>query len=121
MLTGTPGLILAGLPELINTDWNTVSIMSWIGLLYASILALVTAYAIWNTSVRVVGSSKTAIYACITPVVAALISWFQLNERLVPLQIIGAALIISGILFTRRKTKDGKQIIHNENEIHVSA
>jgi drug/metabolite transporter (DMT)-like permease len=120
MLTGTPGLLLAGAPQLWHMQWQRVEPSGWLGLAFTSLFSLVLAYVIWNTSVRAVGSSRTAIYACATPLVAALVSWLMLGERFVALQAVGAAFIIAGVLLTRR-TSRGKVAERIENEIHASA
>jgi drug/metabolite transporter (DMT)-like permease len=100
--TGTPGLVLAGLPGMLAVEWRGVPTVAWASIAYASVLSLGVAYLIWNASVARVGSSRTAVYMCITPVVAALVAWGVLGERLHPLQGVGAAFILLGILLTRR-------------------
>jgi drug/metabolite transporter (DMT)-like permease len=100
--TGTPGLVLAGVPGMLALDWGAVPVVAWGSIAYAAVLSLGVAYLIWNASVARVGSSRTAIYMCVTPVVAALVAWLVLEERLVPLQGGGAVLIVVGVLLTRR-------------------
>ncbi len=102
MLTGTPGLVLVGWPELLRIDWKDVSLVVWGALAYSSVFALVIAYLLWNNSVRAVGGSRTAVYTCITPIIAALIAWPLLGEQPTLLQAGGAALIIIGVLLARR-------------------
>ncbi len=102
MLTGVPGLILVSLPELLRVEWAAVSGTAWAGLTYSTVLALVLSYVLWNNSVRVAGSNRTAIYGCAIPLVAALAAWPLLGEVPVPLQGVGAVLIIGGVLLTRR-------------------
>ena len=100
--TGTPGLLLAGIPGMLAVKWGAVPTVAWASIAYASVLSLGVAYLIWNASVARVGSSRTAVYMCITPVVAALVAWGVLGERLHPMQGVGASLILLGILLTRR-------------------
>ncbi len=100
--TGTPGLIAIGAGEMLAVDWLRVPAPAWGGLAYSSVLSLIVAYLIWNTSVQRVGSSRTAIYMCVTPLVAAVVAWLTLGERLVPLQGAGAVLIVTGVLLTRK-------------------
>ena len=100
--TGTPGLVLAGLPGMLAVDWANVPTVAWGSMAYASVLSLGVAYLIWNASVVRVGSSRTAVYMCITPIVAALVAWAVLGERPLPLQAAGATLILGGVLLTRR-------------------
>ncbi|MCA1616440.1 MAG: DMT family transporter [Acidobacteria bacterium] len=118
MLVGTPGILLAGLPQLARGEWLAASWAAWAGLAYSAVFALVVAYAIWNASVRAVGSSRTAVYSCLIPVVAALVSWPALGERPGRAQAFGAALIIAGILLTRRRAQGAGGAAE---ELHVSS
>lgn len=101
MLTGTPGLVIAGLPDIIHTPWAAVSPAAWAGVAYSTFLALLVAYTLWNTSVAEVGPSRTAVYNCLIPVVALALAWLTLGERPALLQLTGAALIVGGVLVAR--------------------
>jgi drug/metabolite transporter (DMT)-like permease len=61
----------------------------------------VVAYLLWNRSVKAIGGARTAIYMCLTPVVAVFGAWLLLGERPHALQAIGAVFIIVGVLLTR--------------------
>lgn len=102
MITGAPGLLLVSLPQLLAVDWAGVGAAAWGGLAYSSLFALVVAYVLWNNSVRVAGSTRTAIYGCAIPMCAALFAWPILGEQPTWLQAAGAALIVAGVLLTRR-------------------
>jgi drug/metabolite transporter (DMT)-like permease len=101
-LLGLPGLLLVGGAELAQVAWHEIGLMGWLGIAYSTLLAIVLAYLLWNTSVRKVGSNRTAIFGCAIPLVAALVAWPVLGEQPVLLQGIGALLIIGGVLLTRR-------------------
>lgn len=103
MITGTPGLILLGLPGLAQTDWSRAGGTALFGIFYSAVLALVTCYLLYNRNVRLIGGVKTTIYGCVIPVIAAAIAWPVLGERPTGLQAVGAILIIAGVLVTRRK------------------
>jgi drug/metabolite transporter (DMT)-like permease len=100
-IAGTPGLLLAGLPGMFRVHWDRVSPAAWLALGYASLLSLVVAYLLWNRSVKAVGGTRTAVYMCLTPLVAVLGAWLLLGERPHPLQGVGAGFIIAGVLLTR--------------------
>ncbi len=102
MITGVPGMLLVSLPDWSTVAWSHVSLQAWLALAYATLLALVLAYALWNNSVRVAGSARTAIYGCAIPLVATLIAWPLIGEQPTWVQGIGGVLIISGVLLTRR-------------------
>ena len=100
-IAGTPGLVLAGLPGLVRMEWGAVPGTAWAALGYATVFSLVVAYMLWNRSVQTVGGTRTAIYMCVTPLVAVLAAWLILGEHAQPLQGVGAVLIIAGVLLTR--------------------
>jgi len=95
---GTPGLVLLGLPGLVRQDWGAVSARTWGALAYAALLSLVFAYVLYNRAVQGIGSARTAIYNCLTPIVAMGVAWLTLGETLRPLQLGGVALVIAGVL-----------------------
>jgi len=100
-IAGTPGLVLAGIPGGLHLDWAEVTPVAWAGLGYAAVFSLVFAYLLWNRSVKAVGGTRTAIYMCVTPLVAITGAWLLLGERPHPLQGAGAILIVAGVLLTR--------------------
>jgi drug/metabolite transporter (DMT)-like permease len=100
-IAGTPGLVLAGLPGTFQVDWANITLEAWLAVGYASVFSLVVAYLLWNRSVKAVGGTRTAIYMCLTPLVAVLGAWLMLGERPHPLQGVGAVFIIAGVLLTR--------------------
>jgi drug/metabolite transporter (DMT)-like permease len=102
MLTGAPGLLLLGGQDLRRLDWSALSPKAWTGVAYSTLLAIVVAYALWNNAVRVVGSARTAIFNSAIPLVAMIAAWPLLGEHPRRLQIGGAVLIVSGVLFSRR-------------------
>jgi drug/metabolite transporter (DMT)-like permease len=78
-----------------------VGTSAWLAVAYSSVLSLVVAYLLWNRSVKAIGGARTAIYMCLTPVVAVFGAWLLLGERPRPLQGVGAVFIIAGVLLTR--------------------
>jgi len=100
-IAGTPGLVLAGLPGVVRADWSSVTAQGWAALGYAAVFSLVIAYLLWNRSVQTVGGTRTAIYMCVTPLVAVTGAWLLLGERPHPMQGFGAVLIVAGVLLTR--------------------
>ncbi len=102
LVTGTPGLVLAGLPGLIHTDWARIGVTTYFGLFYSAGLSLVMCYLLYNRNVRLIGGVKTTVYTCAIPLAATLIAWPVLGEKPVWMQAVGAVLIIAGVLATRR-------------------
>ncbi|MBA3554891.1 MAG: DMT family transporter [Gemmatimonadales bacterium] len=100
-LAGAPGLVLAGVPQILSMDWDGVGLEGWGAFAYATILSLLVAYLIWNRSVQAVGPSRTVVYMCVTPLIAVIAAAVLLGERPQPLQGAGAVLIIAGVVLTR--------------------
>ncbi|MEZ4587591.1 MAG: DMT family transporter [Gemmatimonadales bacterium] len=98
---GTPGLLLIGWPELRQVRWDQLGAGTWFGLLYSGILAIGVAYLLWNAAVKHIGGSRTAIYNSVIPVVALAVAWLALGEQPGPGQGVGAALVITGVLYSR--------------------
>ena len=103
MLTGAPGVILMGLPSVMELKVESIGPGAWFGLVYSALIPLVLAYVVWSRSVQAVGSSRTAIYNSGTPVVAAVTAWLVRGEQPTGLQIAGAVLVICGVLVSRRR------------------
>lgn len=95
---GTPGLVLLGAPGLFKVEWSAVSTKTWAALLYAALLSLVFSYILYNRAVQAIGSGRTAIYNCFTPLVAMLVAWLTLGEVPLPLQFLGVVLVVGGVL-----------------------
>ncbi len=102
LITGTPGLVIAGIPSVRRMDWHAVSSRGWGGLAYATLLSLVVAYLLWNRGVRQIGPSRAAIFTTLTPLVATLTAIAVLGERPGLLHLAGGAMIIAGVLVSRR-------------------
>lgn len=98
---GSAGLVALGLPDLFQAPLADVSGMAWGGVFYAGVMAVGLAYILWNRGVRRIGSSRTAAYQNLVPVVALLVAWAWLGEQPTGLQIGGAAVILAGVSLAR--------------------
>jgi len=56
---------------------------------------------IWSYGVRKIGSTRTAIYSNITPIVALLVAWPALGESPTVGQLAGAVVIFAGVYLVR--------------------
>jgi len=99
---GTVGLLILGAPSLAGTDYAGVSTGAWLAVVYAGILALAVAYVAWYRGVEKIGSSRTAIYSHLIPVVALAVAWVWIGEVPTILQLLGAVVIIGSLSLARR-------------------
>lgn len=104
MLTGTPGLILMGIPGLLGLKWSTVRPTAWGGLAYSTLLSLVASYILWSRGVQNLGPSRAALFMCLTPLVATLVAMVLLGEQPSLAHLIGGGLIVSGVVLGNAHT-----------------
>ncbi|MCH7824943.1 MAG: EamA family transporter [Acidobacteria bacterium] len=102
MVAGAVPLLAMGLPEIVSIRVDEVSLASWAGLFYSALLALVFGYIGWSHGVQAIGSTRTASYVNLIPVVATATAWVWLGERLSAPQLLGATAVIAGIALSRR-------------------
>jgi drug/metabolite transporter (DMT)-like permease len=101
MAIGASLYVALAVPALVRTNWQVISPTSWMLMTLSSLLALAFAYIIWYTAVQRMGSSRTAIYSNLTPIVAMVVAAAWLGEPLGPAQMLGAATILGGVFITR--------------------
>lgn len=101
MVGGAIPLVIASAPALIATNWASVSRGGWFALFYSSVISMVVAYFFWYRGLRILGPTRTAVYANVQPIVALLVAWAFLSETPTIFQGVGAATIIAGVFLTR--------------------
>ncbi len=101
MTIGAVLFAIVSVPWLVSTDWRTISAGSWLAMMLSSLLALAFSYMIWYTAVQRIGSSRTALYSNLTPVVAMVVAALWLGEHITAIQIAGAATILAGLFVAR--------------------
>lgn len=98
---GTVGLLAMGALPLLRTSVRDVPLAGWLGVLYAGLLGIGVAYALWYRGVQRLGSTRTAAFSNLVPVVALAVAWAWLGEVPSALQIVGAAVIIASVSVAR--------------------
>ena len=98
---GAVPLIALSIPDLKKQDWSAIPALTWAGLAYSMLFALVAAYILWYRSVRDVGNLRTAIYSNLVPVFGALSGVLILGEKVTTGLLGGGVCIFAGILLTR--------------------
>ena len=102
ILVALPFLVTLAIPHVGDVPWTSISPWVWAALLYSGALSTGIAVLTWNLGVRLVGSSQTAIYGNLTPLVAVAAAFLVLHESATPGQLLGGALILLGVYWMRR-------------------
>ncbi|MCC7032461.1 MAG: DMT family transporter [Acidobacteria bacterium] len=93
---------LVAMPALVHVEWHAISALSWTLMAASAVFAMAFAYLIWYTSVQAAGSTRTAAWSNVTPVIAMLIAAVWLGEPIAANHVIGSAAIFTGLFITRR-------------------
>lgn len=101
MAIGTVLFLPTAIGDFQRTEWASVAPVAWISLVFSSLLALNFAYTAWYHGVRHLGASRTSLYSNLVPAAALLLAIVWLGERLVGMRLLGAGLVLVGLLVTR--------------------
>jgi len=101
MSSGALLLVSIAMPGLVRLDWTAITLTEWGAVAYAGIGALVIAYLLFYRGVRILGATRTAMYGNLQPIIALSFAWAMLGERPTGWQILGASLIMGGLLLSR--------------------
>ena len=99
MLVG--GIFQAGL-SVIDGEWQTfrfvdVTMISWLALLYLIVLGSILAFNCYLWLLTQVSAAAVTTYALINPVIAICLGALLLNERITPLAVAAAAMVLGGV------------------------
>jgi drug/metabolite transporter (DMT)-like permease len=94
-------IALVGLPDMARQDWTSIGGPAWTILVYAIVGPVYLAYMLWNWAIRSVGIPRTVVYGFLVPVLGGALAVVVLNEPLRPEQVVGAVLVVAGLVLTR--------------------
>jgi drug/metabolite transporter (DMT)-like permease len=101
MAIGTALYVPAAWDDLRRVDWARLGPWTWAALAYSAVFALCVAYMIWYVAVQRLGSTRTAIYSNLVPIVALAVAVLWRGEPLGAAKIAGAALVLFGVGLAR--------------------
>ena len=87
--------------HLTGLDWDAVSTMTWVALVYSATCSLSLSYTIWYAAVREIGSARTSVYSNLVPVFAMATAILFVGEPVSGRKIAGAAAVLIGVALTR--------------------
>jgi drug/metabolite transporter (DMT)-like permease len=91
-------LLPPGLPALATTTPSSITPLIAAAIAFTVLGSTVLGNMAWNYAVQQLGATRTAAYTYLQPVVAVAIAAVLLRERLAPVQFLGAAVVLLGLL-----------------------
>ncbi|ADU31107.1 protein of unknown function DUF6 transmembrane [Evansella cellulosilytica DSM 2522] len=88
-----------------DIHWSTLTLPVVGAILYNVILCTVVAFLVWNASMNRVGATKANFYRYVVPAAAAVAGALFFNEPIMIGQIIGAIIIMSGLVIIGAEKK----------------
>lgn len=102
-------LVVLGLPFVARADLGGLSAGAWAGVGYAGVFAIGLAYLLWYRGIHQIGSTRTAIYSNLVPVIALAAAWLWLGEDPTGAQVVGAVVVIGGMTLARLSRSAGRR------------
>ena len=105
---GSLGLIAITL--LSGEPWPHPTAVAWLGWIYLVIAGSLISFTAFVIAVRTLPLSVVMTYAYINPVIAVLLGWLVLGERITSSTVLGTALILTGVfgIFWKRLGTGGR-------------
>ena len=73
----------------------------WLAIFFSGVFSTGVAYLLWNSAIKKVGSSQTAVFGNVVPVIAIAVGFLYLGEIVRIEQILGGVLILIGLMVAR--------------------
>ncbi len=102
LIGGTIPVVVIAIPAIMRANWGAVVPLTWGAIMYSGVGSMGIAYLFWYRGVRVIGSTRTAMYSNLQPIIALAVSWPLLGEKPTLWQGVGATAVLGGLLLTRQ-------------------
>lgn len=91
------------------TSLSTIDSRSWLALFYLIVFGSLVAYSAYVFMISQLPPTQASVYAYINPLVAVLLGWLLLSEKLNVHMIIGTIVTLAGVYVVNRESKKIKQ------------
>ncbi|RSD16451.1 EamA family transporter [Amycolatopsis eburnea] len=75
------------------------------GYAYLSLIGAAFAYALWFRGIRAMPATHVTFLGLLSPVVATLLGWLVLGQRLTPWQLLGAAVVLAAVVAAQHRAQ----------------
>ncbi len=101
MVGGTVVLAPLGLIQASTADWAGVGGGAWVGFVYSALLPAGIANVVVFHAIRLLGPTRITVFQFLVPFIAVLLGAAFLGESVQPAQIVGGAVIVTGVAIAR--------------------
>lgn len=102
---GSIPLFLIAIPSAMREDWGAVSGLAWAGIAYMAVFPVYVAYRIWNWAIARRGIAAATSFSLLVPIASGVLSALLFGEAFGPVKLIGAALVLAGLVIIRVKPR----------------
>lgn len=99
---GAVSLTLIAIPSFGTFKWTDIGWPYYLAAIASGALSIGMANAVWSFGVKRLGPGRTSNFNNLVPVLAFIISYIVLDEKILPIQIVGAAVTVVGVWIARR-------------------
>lgn len=83
-------------------DYGSSTVEAWLTVVYVALGVSVAAYVLWYWLLKYMEATKIAVFHNLQPVIAALVAYIFLGERIGWPFILGGAVVLTGVIITER-------------------
>jgi len=95
-------ILAATAPTLAGQDWGAVDATGWAAMAWVIIGPVFVAWSVWNWVLRHLSAQQVAPLLFTVPVISGCAAWLLLDEAIVAGQIVGAGLVVVGLVVNQR-------------------
>ena len=89
-------------PTLADQDWGAVDGTGWAAMAWVIVGPVFVAWSAWNWVLRHLSPQQVAPLLFTVPITSGLAAWLLLDETIVAGQIVGAGLVVCGLVVNQR-------------------
>jgi drug/metabolite transporter (DMT)-like permease len=105
ILAGSVPLMLISTPAALAQDWGAISVLGWLAIVYMVVLPVYVAYMLWNWAIARRGAAAATSFSLLVPIASGSLSAWLFGERFGVLKLLGAALVLAGLMIIRAPAK----------------
>ena len=102
IVIGAVGLTVMAIPTAVQTSWIAIHWSYYAAALASGAFSIAIGSLFWNRGIKELGPGRAANFNNLIPVLAFVISYLVLGEKLYAIQFVGAAITIAGVWYARR-------------------